>query len=160
MVSMQTSVAQESGPPYLTGGFPAVVLFGRVGIAGAGPASCSTPLLGGVSVAKLRRRGGREAVGVSQPWNGVPGEGAPLVDVAGAAGVGGGLKGLPEPAGGVPSTVGAGGHVGEPADGAGVVGGLDLVAGVVGGNTVGGGRVAGGLGDAVGGGTGVGAQGR
>ena len=99
-------------------------------------------------------------VGVSQPWNGVPGEAAPLVDITGAAGEGGDLEGLPEPAGGVPSTVGAGGRVEEPADGAGVAGDHDLVAGVVGGNTVGGGRVAGGLGDAVGGGTGVGAQGR
>ena len=37
-------------------------------------------------MAKLRRRGGREAVsvGVSQPWNGVPGEAAPLVDITGA----------------------------------------------------------------------------
>ena len=130
MVSMQTSVAQESGPPYLTGGFPGVVLLGRVGIVAAGSASFSLPWLGGVSVAKLRRRGGREAVlvGVSQPWNGVPGEAAPLVDTPGAAGVGGNLDGLPEPAGGVPSSVGAGECVGEPADGAGVAGGHDLVA--------------------------------
>ena len=118
MVSMQTSVAQESGPPYLTGGFPGVVLLGRVGIVAAGSASFSLPWLGGVSVAKLRRRGEREAVsvGVSQPWNGVPGEAAPLVDITGAAGMGGDLDGLPEPAGSVPSTVGVGGCVGEPTE--------------------------------------------
>ena len=85
------------------------------------------------------------SVVVSQPWNGVPGEAAPLVDTTGAAGKGGDLDGLPEPASGVPSSVGAGGRVGEPADGAGVAGGHDLVAGAVGGNMVGGGRVAGGL---------------
>ena len=101
MVSMQTPVAQESGPPYLTGGFPEVVLLGRVGRAAAGSASCSSPWLGGVSVAKLKRRGGREAVSVevSQPWNGVPGEVAPLLNITGAAGEGGDLEGLPEPVG-------------------------------------------------------------
>ena len=99
------------------------------------------------------------SVGVSQPWNGVPGEAAPLVNIMGAAGMGGNLNGLPEQAGGVLSSVGAGGHVGEPADGEGVAGGHELVAGLVGGNTVGD-RVAGGLGDTVGGGTSVGAQGR
>ena len=99
MVSMQTLVAQKSGPSYRTGGFPAVVLLGRVGIVAAGSASFSLPWLGGVSVAKLRRRGGREAVGVSQPWNGVRGEVAPLLDITGAAGEGGDLEGLPEPVG-------------------------------------------------------------
>ena len=102
------------------------------------------------------------SMGVSQPWNGVPGEAAPLVDITGArvrrAWAAISMDYQSQRAVSCPLWV-AGGRVGEPADGEGVAGGHELVAGLVGGNTVGD-RVAGGLGDTVGGGTSVGAQGR